>query len=110
MWNLFHYIFLGVVDFNSFRGIARIIIGILPRNRSKFPKKVWIYKKFVLFLLQKSVILIPEDMSCGINLSVSHSLDSSLSEGPLRKEIFQHKNRQRRGKEEKAALPVYENS
>ena len=39
MWNLFHYIFLGVVDFNSFRGIARIIIGILPRNRSKFPKK-----------------------------------------------------------------------
>ena len=29
---------------------------------------------------------------------------------PLRKEIFQHKNRQRRGKEEKAALPVYENS
>lgn len=42
MWNLFHYIFLGVVDFNSFRGIARIIIGILPRNRSKFPKKVWI--------------------------------------------------------------------
>ena len=53
MWNLFHYIFLGVVDFNSFRGIARIIIGILPRNRSKFPKKVWIYKKFVLFLLQK---------------------------------------------------------
>lgn len=53
MWNLFHYIFLGVVDFNSFRGIARIIIGILPWNRSKFPKKVWIYKKFVLFLLQK---------------------------------------------------------
>lgn len=39
MWNLFHYIFLGVVDFNSFRGIACIIIGILPRNRSKFPKK-----------------------------------------------------------------------
>ena len=77
MWNLFHYIFLGVVDFNSFPGIARIIIGILPRNRSKFPKKVWIYKKFVLFLLQKSVILVPEDMSCGINLSVSHSLDSS---------------------------------
>ena len=53
MWNLFHYIFLGVVDFNSFPGIARIIIGILPLNRSKFPKKVWIYKKFVLFLLQK---------------------------------------------------------
>lgn len=51
MWNLFHYIFLGVVDFNSFPGIARIIIGILPRNCSKFPKKVWIYKKFVLFLL-----------------------------------------------------------
>lgn len=25
MWNLFHYIFLGVVDFNNFRGIARII-------------------------------------------------------------------------------------
>lgn len=40
MLNLFHYIFLGVVDFNSFPGIARIIIGILPRNRSKFPKKV----------------------------------------------------------------------
>mgnify|MGYP004558532215 FL=1 len=53
MWNPFHHIFLGVVDFNSFRGIARIIIGILPRNRSNFPKKVWIYKKIVLFPLQK---------------------------------------------------------
>lgn len=35
---------------------------------------------------------------------------ASLIGEPLRKEIFQHKNRQRRGKEEKAALPVYENS
>ena len=77
MWNLFHYIFLGVVDFNSFPGIARIIIGILPRNRSKFPKKVWIYKNLFYSFCKKSVILIPEDMSCGINLSVSHSLDSS---------------------------------
>ena len=77
MWNLFHYIFLGVVDFNSFRGIARIIIGILPRNRSKFPKKVWIYKKFVLFLLQKICHTDTRRYELRINLSVSHSLDSS---------------------------------
>ena len=77
MWNFFHYIFLGVVYFNSFPGIARIIIGILPRNRSKFPKKVWIYKNLFYSFFKKSVILIPEDMSCGINLSVSHSLDSA---------------------------------
>lgn len=77
MWNLFHYIFLGVVDFNSFPGIARIIIGILPRNRSKFPKKSGFIKNLFYSFCKKSVILIPEDMSCGINLSVSHSLDSS---------------------------------
>ena len=42
--------------------------------------------------------------------SQSASQTAPLIGEPLRKEIFQHKNRQRRGKEEKAALPVYENS
>jgi len=42
--------------------------------------------------------------------SQSASQTAPLIGEPMRKEIFQHKNRQRRGKEEKAALPVYENS
>lgn len=44
------------------------------------------------------------------NLSVSHPLDSSLNRGAYLEMDLQYKNRQRRGKEEKAALPVYENS
>lgn len=78
MWNLFHYIFLGVVDFNSFRGIARIYNRYSAPESFKIPqKKSGFIKNLFYSFCKKSVILIPEDMSCGINLSVSHSLDSS---------------------------------
>ena len=40
MWNLFHYIFLGVVDFNSFRGIANFSHKICPGISFKIFQKV----------------------------------------------------------------------
>ena len=43
------------------------------------------------------------------NLSVCFA-DSSPNRGAYWEMDLQYKNRQRRGKEEKAALPVYENS